>query len=49
MDTKTMQCEGAAGTLSCSGAFQALPKGAYTFRMKFTGAEKARLRLVVRW
>lgn len=49
MDTKTTDCEGAAGTLSCSRAYQALPKGAYTFRMKFTGGEKARLRLVVRW
>lgn len=49
MDTKTTDCEAAAGTQSCSGAFQALPKGAYTFRMKFTGGEKARLRLVVRW
>ena len=49
MDTKTMECEGAAGTLCCGGALQALAKDAYTFRMKFTGGEKARLLLVVRW
>lgn len=49
IDTKSGGCEGAAGTWSCSGSYQALPKGTYRFRMRFSGGSTAYLRLTVRW
>src|SRR5688500_6362381 len=32
IDTKTTECEGAAGSFFCRGAFEPLPKGTYKFR-----------------
>jgi hypothetical protein len=48
LDTKGGACEGAAGSLICSGAFESLPAGTYKFRILRTGAA-ANVALTVRW
>jgi hypothetical protein len=49
IDTKTSGCEGAAGSYFCSGSYEPLPAGWYTFKLLWTGPTKARFDLTVRW
>ncbi len=49
IDTKTAECEGAAGSFVCRGAFEPLPKGTYKFRIRVTGSGAANVALTVRW
>lgn len=48
MDTTTYACEGAAGSWYCRGAFEPLPRGTYTFRVRRDGPA-AHVELTVRW
>jgi hypothetical protein len=50
-DTKTMHCDGAAGSYYCKGSYEPLPKGTYTFRVVYAGAtpQPADIELTVRW
>ena len=49
IDTKTYDCEGAAGSFYCRGAYEPLPKGTYTWRIAWTGLIPAHVELTVRW
>lgn len=49
MDTRNYACEGTAGSLYCQGAFEPLPAGWYTFRIRWDGPQKANVELTVRW
>lgn len=51
IDTRTYDCEGAAGSLYCEGSYEALPRGTYTFRVEYRGdtPENAGVELTVRW
>ncbi|MFN0155511.1 MAG: hypothetical protein ACKVUT_14145 [Gaiella sp.] len=49
IDTKTYDCEGTAGSFFCSGAFEPLPAGRYTFKLRWDGPQKASFELIVRW
>ena len=49
IDTKTYRCEGAAGTFYCRAAYEALPKGAFRWRVRWLGARPAPIELTVRW
>jgi hypothetical protein len=51
LDTKTMHCDGAAGSYYCKGSYEALPKGTYTFRIVYAGTtpQPANVELTVRW
>ena len=49
MDTKTMACEGAAGSFICRGSYEPLSKGTYKFRILVSGSGKANVALTVRW
>ncbi len=48
MDTKTYACDGAAGSWYCTGSYEPLPKGTYTFRIRRDGPA-AHVELTVRW
>jgi hypothetical protein len=49
IDTKTYACEGAAGSLYCRAAYEPLPKGTYTWRVRWLGKKPAHVELTVRW
>ena len=49
IDTKTSGCEGAAGSLYCSGSFERLPPGEYTFRVVRRSGFSTTVELTVRW
>lgn len=51
IDTRTYACDGAAGSFSCAAAYEALPRGSYTFRVEYRSAtpETAGIELTVRW
>jgi hypothetical protein len=49
IDTATYACEGAAGSFYCSGAFEPLPPGTYTFRVNRRSGGGANVELTVRW
>jgi hypothetical protein len=51
IDTRTSGCEGAAGSFVCTGSYESLPRGTYTFRVEYRGdtPEKAGIELTVRW
>ncbi len=49
IDTKTYHCDGAAGSFYCTGAYEPLPKGTYTWRIVWKGPVKAPVELTVRW
>jgi hypothetical protein len=49
IDTKRNTCEGAAGSFFCRAAFQPLPKGTYTWRIRWLGKRPAHVELTVRW
>jgi hypothetical protein len=49
IDTKTHACEGAAGSFYCRAAYEPLPKGTYTWRIRWLGGRAAHVELTVRW
>ena len=49
IDVKTYGCEGAAGSSYCRGAYESLPKGTYTWRVRWLGKMPAHFELTVRW
>jgi hypothetical protein len=49
IDTKTYACEGAAGSFYCRAAYEPLPKGTYTWRIRWLGKQAAHVELTVRW
>jgi hypothetical protein len=49
MDTATTACEGAAGSFYCSGSYEPLPQGRYTFRIVRASGPGANVELTVRW
>ncbi|HEX3290413.1 MAG TPA: hypothetical protein VHR46_03395 [Gaiella sp.] len=48
-DTATTHCDGAAGSYYCSGSFEPLPAGTYTFRVRRPSGSGTRVELTVRW
>jgi hypothetical protein len=49
MDTAATGCEGAAGSFYCSGSFEPLPPGSYTFRVVRRSGLGVNVELTVRW
>jgi hypothetical protein len=49
IDTKTYGCEGAAGSLHCRASYEPLPRGTYTWRIRWLGNAPAHVELTVRW
>lgn len=49
IDTNDFACEGAAGSFYCKAAFEPLPKGTYTWRIRWFGNQPAHVELTVRW
>ena len=49
IDTKTFDCEGAAGSFFCKAAYEPLPKGTYAWRIRWLGKQPAHIELTVRW
>ena len=49
MDTSTMHCDGAAGSYYCSGSFEALPPGNYTFKVVRKSGPATTIELTVSW
>ncbi len=49
LDTQTTRCEGAAGSFYCSGSFEKLPPGVYTFRVVRRSGFSTNIELTVRW
>ena len=49
LDTATMHCDGAAGSYYCSGSFEPLPAGTYTFRVRRPSGFGTHVELTVRW
>ena len=50
-NTSATTCEGAAGSFYCQAAYEALPKGTYTWRIAWVGKPKkpAHVELTLRW
>ena len=42
-------CEGAAGSFYCRGSYEPLPAGTYTWRITWSGSQRAHVELTVRW
>jgi len=49
LDTRTMRCDGAAGSYYCSGAYEPLPPGVYTFRVVRKSGPATSIELTVSW
>ena len=49
IDTATTACEGAAGSFYCSGSYEPLPPGTYTFRVRRPSGGGTNIELTVRW
>lgn len=49
IDTATSGCEGAAGSYYCSGSYEPLPPGMYTFRVERRAGAGTNIELTVRW
>lgn len=49
IDTKTYACEGAAGSYHCRASYEPLPRGTYTWRIRWNGVQPAHVELTVRW
>ena len=49
IDVKKYGCEGTAGSSYCRGAYEPLPKGTYTWRVRWLGKMPAHVELTVRW
>ena len=45
----TTACEGAAGSFYCRGSYEPLPRGTYTWRIRWNGQQPAHVELTVRW
>ena len=42
-------CEGAAGSFYCRASYEPLPRGTYTWRIRWSGPQPAHVELTVRW
>ena len=49
LDTKTMRCDGAAGSYYCKGSFEPLPAGTYAFRVVRPSGFGTHIELTVGW
>jgi len=49
IDTRTYGCERAARSLLCRAAYEPLPKGNYTWRVRWLGKKDAQVAVTVRW
>jgi hypothetical protein len=49
IDTATAACSPSAGSLVCSGAYEPLPRGVYTFRVVRASGPAGTVTLSVRW
>ena len=49
LDTATMHCDGAAGSYYCSGSYEALPPGAYAFKVVRKSGPSTNIELTVSW
>jgi hypothetical protein len=49
MDTANTACDGAAGSYYCQGAYEPLPPGTYTFRVKRPTGGGTNIELTIRW
>jgi hypothetical protein len=49
IDTATTACEGAAGSFYCSGSYEPLPPGTYTFRVRRPSGGGTTIELTLRW
>jgi len=49
IDTATTRCDGAAGSFYCTGSFEPLPPGTYTFRVVRRSGSGENVELTVRW
>jgi hypothetical protein len=49
LDTATTHCDGAAGSYYCSGSFEPLPAGTYTFRVRRPSGFGTHVELTVSW
>ena len=49
IEVKKYACAGAAGSAYCHGAYKPLPKGTYTWRVRWLGKQPAHFELTVRW
>ena len=49
IDTVTTSCDGAAGSFYCSGSYEPLPPGTYTFRVRRPSGGGTNIELTVRW
>ena len=49
IDTATTACEGAAGSFYCSGSYEPLPPGTYTFSVRRRAGGGTNVELTVRW
>ena len=49
LDTATTRCDGAAGSYYCSGSYERLPPGTYTFRVRRPSGFGTHIELTVRW
>jgi hypothetical protein len=49
LDTATTRCDGAAGSFYCSGSYEPLPPGTYTFRVRRPSGGSTNVELTVRW
>ena len=49
LDTSTTRCDGAGGSYYCSGSYEPLPPGTYTFRVRRPSGFGTHVELTVRW
>lgn len=49
IDTKTYNCQGAAGSFYCRAAYEPLPRGTYRWRIRWLGPRPAHVELTIRW
>lgn len=49
LDTATTRCDGAAGSYYCTGSYEPLPPGTYTFRVRRPSGFGTHVELTVPW
>jgi hypothetical protein len=49
IDTKTYNCEGAAGSFYCKAAYEPLPAGTYTWKIVRVAGPKENVTLTLKW
>jgi hypothetical protein len=49
LDTATTACDGAAGSFYCSGSYEPLPPGKYTFRVVRKSGPGTNIEVTVKW